>query len=288
VTKKEARFSIIEELRDKHSLQWLFELAAVSAAGYYKWRKARLKSSKRKEEEQLLKEHILAIHRVRPYYGYLRITAQLRREGLRVNHKRVYRLMKELGVRSVIRVKRRFFGKQASVVNPNRLERNFQADKPLEKLVTDITFLRVVDTFYYLSAIMDLFNNEIVAWRVSLRNDLALVNGTVDQLIASHDLTECILHSDQGFQYTSKSYNKKLEAHGILGSHSRRGNCLDNACMESFFSHLKTESIYLQKPQTYEQLMNVLEAYILDYNNHRLQKKFNDRSPVEYRIAVAA
>jgi putative transposase len=196
--------------------------------------------------------------------------------------------MKELGVRSVIRKKRKYFGKQASVIHPNRVDRKFTAERPLEKLVTDITYLRVDDTFYYLSAVLDLFNNEIVAWHLSPRNDLDLVNKTLEQLSESWDIAGSLLHSDQGFQYTSKSYNHKLKQYGIVGSHSRRGNCYDNACIESFFFHLKTESIYLQKPHNFGGLQLAIKTYMNEYNNHRYQKKLNDRSPVEYREAVAA
>lgn len=288
MTTKEARFTIIDEMRQSTPLQLLFELAEVSKAGYYKWRKASKIKTQKQADEMLLKEHIMAIHRLRPYLGYLRVTTRLRKEGIVVNHKRVYRLMKELGIRSVIRKKRRFFGKQASLVHPNLLGRMFSAEKPLEKLVTDITYLRVMDTFYYLSAVLDLFNNEIVAWHLSARNDLDLVNRTVEQLNDSFDVSGCMLHSDQGFQYTSKSYNKKLKQYGITGSHSRRGNCHDNACIKSFFSHLKTESFYLEKPSNFKDLQLTIETYITEYNNHRYQKKLNDRSPVEYREAVAA
>jgi putative transposase len=288
VTTKTARFSIIEDMRPCYPLPLLLELADVSRAGYYKWRKTMTTPTKRHENEQLLKEHIMAIHRMRPYLGYLRVTSRLRREGIVVNHKRVYRLMKELGVRSVIRKKRKYFGKQASVIHPNRLDRKFTAERPLEKLVTDITYLRVDDTFYYLSAVLDLFNNEIVAWHLSPRNDLDLVNKTLEQLSESWDIAGSLLHSDQGFQYTSKSYNHKLKQYGIVGSHSRRGNCYDNACIESFFSHLKTESIYLQKPHNFGGLQLAIKTYMNEYNNHRYQKKLNDRSPVEYREAVAA
>lgn len=244
--------------------------------------------SERKQQERLLEEHIMAIHRLHPYFGYLRITVALKREGLHVNHKRVYRLMKKLSIRSVIRRKRRFFGKQASVVHPNRLERNFQSDAPLQKLVTDITYIRAGERFVYLSAIQDLYNNEVVAWHLSERNDLALVTHTVDKLTEKADLTSVLLHSDQGFQYTSKPFNRKLTNLGILGSHSRRGNCFDNACIESFFSHLKTEKIYLVHPQTFPDVERAIHEYVLFYNNERFQKKLNDRSPVEFREAVAA
>ncbi|WP_430203203.1 IS3 family transposase [Paenibacillus illinoisensis] len=288
VTSKAARFQIIEDLRARHGLAWLLKLAAVSRSGYYKWRKSIEATKERRHKEHELESHLLAIHRVHPYFGYLRMTVALRREGLRVNHKKVYRLMKQLGICSVIRKKRRFFGKQASVVNPNRLERQFQADTPRTKLVTDITYIRAGEHFVYLSVIQDLYNNEIVAWHLSERNDLALVHDTLDRLRQHVDLNGVILHSDQGFQYTSKPFNRKLNQLGMLSSHSRRGNCLDNACIESFFSHLKTEKIYLNKAANKAEVEQQVSEYILFYNQNRFQKKLNDRSPVEYRETAAA
>ncbi|AOK90567.1 integrase [Paenibacillus polymyxa] len=288
MTRKEARFEIIEGMRTRYSLKWLLELAHVSRAGYYKWRKTQQTTQQRKQEEELLESRMLSIHRIHPYFGYLRMTVALRREGILVNHKKVYRLMKKLGIRSVIRKKRRFFGKQASVVNANRLDRQFQADSPLSKLVTDITYIRSGERFVYLSVIQDLFNNEIVAWRLSERNDLALVSETLDVLSKNVNMEGVILHSDQGFQYTSKPFNRKLKRLGMLGSHSRRGNCLDNACIESFFSHLKTEKIYLTKPGTLAKVEQHVREYISFYNENRFQKKLNNRSPIEYRETVAA
>ncbi|WP_317980299.1 IS3 family transposase [Paenibacillus glycanilyticus] len=288
VTSKAIRFEIIEGMRQKYPLRWLLKFAEVSRAGYYKWRKRVSDPTARIQEERLLERHIMAIHRLHPYFGYLRMKVALKREGLHVNHKRVYRLMKKLDIRSVIRKKRRFFGKQVSVVYPNRLERLFSAEAPLLKLVTDITYIRVGEQFAYLSTILDLYNNEIVAWQLAERNDLALVTKTVDALSERADLTGVLLHSDQGFQYTSNAYNRKLEKLGVIGSHSRRGNCYDNACIESFFSHLKTEKIYLVRPQTMSELEQAVEEYVSFYNNERFQKKLNDRSPVEYRETVAA
>lgn len=288
MTSKTARFEIIEDLRVRHSLIWLLKLAEVSRSGYYKWRKARQTANERKQKEKELESHLMAIHRVHPYFGYIRMTVALRREGLLVNHKKVYRLMKKLGICSVIRKKRRFFGSQVSVVNPNRLKRKFQADSPRTKLVTDITYIRAGDQFVYLSAIQDLFNNEIVAWHLSERNDLALVHETLDMLSQDTDLSGVILHSDQGFQYTSKPFNRKLKQLGMLGSHSRRGNCLDNACIESFFSHLKTEKIYLNEAASKAEVEQQVSEYILFYNRDRFQKKLNNRSPMEYRETVAA
>jgi putative transposase len=242
---KEARFRIISKMKGRYSIVQLCQLAEVSRAGYYKWNST---EAQRRAVEDLntdLKEHILALHRLRPHFGYIRMRTALRKEGFIVNHKKVRRLMRELGIRSVIRKKRPNAGRKPSVVFPNVLNRQFTAEAVWNKFVTDITYVRVGHDFVYLSAVLDLYNNEIVAWEVSSRNDLQLVMETVKQLTAK----DALLHSDQGFQYTSGAYAKQLERQELTGSHSRRGNCFDNACIESFFSHLKTEKLYLEKPQ---------------------------------------
>jgi putative transposase len=269
-------------------LTCLLEIAEVSRAGYYKWRKARERASHHAQQEHILKDHIMAIHRLHPYYGYLRMTVALRKEGFLVNHKRVYRLMKELGIRSVIRKKRRFFGKQQSVVFPNRLNRKFSAAALNKKWVTDVTYLPINGGFVYLSAIQDLYNNEIIAYHVSKRNDLSLVMKTLEKACENREVVKTLIHSDQGFQYTSRQYSKKLEQLGMVGSHSRKGNCLDNACIESFFSHLKSEMLLLQCPETLDELYRAIDQYITFYNHECSQKRLGDRSPVEYREAIAA
>lgn len=236
------------------------------------------------EADTILKDHILAIHRLRPYFGYYRMRTALRKEGLIVNHKKVRRLMRELGIRSVIRKKRPFAGRKPSVVFDNVLNRQFTAKAAMEKYVTDITYVRTGYDFSYLSVVMDLHNNEIVAWKLAERNDLQLVLATVKQLNAPG----AILHSDQGFQYTTKSYANLLDELKLVGSHSRRGNCFDNACVESFFSHLKTEKLHLERPKTFAETEQKIAEYILYYNTERFQKKLGDRSPVEYRETIAA
>ncbi|WP_155727297.1 IS3 family transposase [Peribacillus simplex] len=285
---KAERFQVIDGLRKTHPLAWLLKIGEVSRAGYYKWRKTQSKRSLRLEKNLWIKEHILAIHKIHPYYGYKRMTRSLFREGIVVNHKRVRRLMRELGVTSVIRKKRSFYGRRGSVVFKNVLNREFYAESMLQKLVTDITYVRIGDTFAYLSAVLDLYNNEIVAWEVSTRNDLELVHNTLNQLRDKSFEKGALLHSDQGFQYTTKSYEKQVKELGIQGSHSRRGNCHDNACIESFFSHLKTEKLYLVRPKTAEQAYVAIQEYIDFYNTDRFQEKFNGLPPVEYREKAVA
>lgn len=268
-----------------YSVVMLCKIAEVSRAGYYKWKTALNNQQQRRERDADLKEHILAIHRLRPYFGYIRMCTALRKEGLLVNHKKVRRLMRELGIRSVIRKKRPNAGRKPSVVFANVLNRDFKASAPFTKLVTDITYVRIGHDFTYLSTVMDLHNNEIVAWKLAERNDLQLVLDTIKQLGTRKG---AILHSDQGFQYTHKAYATQLLAQGLQGSHSRRGNCFDNACMESFFSHLKTEQLYLKRPNNEHSARLLIAEYIEFYNHERFQKKLGDRSPVEYRKAFAA
>ncbi|MCI4056728.1 IS3-like element ISBth8 family transposase, partial [Bacillus cereus] len=219
---------------------------------------------------------------------YKRMTRALAREGMVMNHKRVRRLMRELGIQSIIRKKRPFYGRKTSVVFKNHLNREFQAEKQNQKFVTDITYVRIGEQFAYLSAVLDLYNNEIVAWKLSSRNDLDLVLTTLRQLEGKSLTTKPLFHSDQGFQYTSKSYAKQLEKLGFVGSHSRRGNCFDNACIESFFSHLKTEKLYLVRPKTYEMAYRAIQEYIQFYNTERFQEKLHGLSPIEYREKAVA
>ncbi|MFE3977296.1 MULTISPECIES: IS3 family transposase [unclassified Peribacillus] len=285
---KSERFQVIDDLRKTHPLAWLLKIGEVSRAGYYKWRKTQSRRLLRLQKNLWIKEHILAIHKIHPYYGYKRMTRALFREGIVVNHKRVRRLMRELRVTSVIRKKRPFYGRRGSVVYKNILNREFYAESILQKLVTDITYVRIGDTFVYLSAVLDLYNNEIVAWEVSTRNDLELVHNTLNQLRDKSFGKDALLHSDQGFQYTTKSYERQVKELGLQGSHSRRGNCHDNACIESFFSHLKTEKLYLVRPKTAEEAYIVIQEYIDFYNTDRFQEKFNGLSPIEYREKAAA
>ena len=193
-----------------------------------------------------------------------------------------------MNIQSVIRKKRKRHGHIPSNLFPNRLKRKFKAVGPNQKMVTDITFVSVGEEYYYLSVIQDLFNNEIVSWELAQRNDLELVLKTVEKWTKKKDVAGAVLHSDQGFQYTSKIYGNRLKDYGIKGSHSRKGNCLDNACIESFFSHLKTEKLYISKCKGEEELEQALEDYIYHYNYKRRQKKLKKRAPIEYRHALTA
>lgn len=237
-----------------------------------------------------MKGIILEIYNKRKILGYRRLqTVLLRRTGQKVNHKRVYRLMRELNIKSIIRRPRypnRIRNNQLenNTKIENILKRNFKADKPIQKLVTDITYLIFGNQRLYLSVIQDLFNNEIIGYQIGRHNDIQLVTNTITDVIdKKKDVTGTIIHSDQGYQYTSKEYNKLLKQYGIIQSMSRKGNCLDNAAIESFFSHFKCEAFYPSKVQTIEEAISVVEEYIYFYNNERYQKRLDQMAPVEYR-----
>lgn len=278
-------FSIVHELSSIHSLAILFHVSGLVRSSYYKWRN-RTEPIKVAVDQEL-KRHLTEIYQKYPIYGYRRMTTALRKQGFHVNHKRVYRLMINLGIQAIIRKKRKHFGRKGSSVFSNILERNFTATRANHKLSTDITYVPTKNGFIYLSAVQDLHNNEVVSFKMSRRNNLQLVLETVGQLKGTID-KETILHSDQGFQYTSKYYRQRIEALGIKGSHSRRGNCLDNACIESFFSHLKAEAFPTKELFDEQETISKIQKYIAFYNTERFQKRLDQLSPVEFREKLAA
>lgn len=199
--------------------------------------------------------------------------------------------MQALGLQAKTRRKHRcnYASSLRDRVAENLLRRNFQADKPNQKWVTDVTQYRVLDTWVYLSVIKDLFNNETVAYHMSLRNDNQLVLETFRKAFEkTKDVTGLIVHSDQGFQYTSHDYHDMLHQVSAQISMSGRGNCYDNASMESFFSHLKAEGLYPYDIRTVDEAQRRIEEYIEFYNYRRPQRKLNKLTPVEYRCQLAA
>ena len=219
-------------------------------------------------------------------YGYRRITSVLRAScGLIINHKTVQKLMKELGIKGKIRrSKYKSYKGEIGRIAPNILNRKFKVDAPFEKLVTDVTEFNVCDTKVYLSPIMDLYNNEIVSYNISLHPDfkqtIDMLNGLFKVLPAK---SNPILHSDQGWQYQMKQYQYLLKKHNITQSMSRKGNCYDNSCMENFFGRLKVEMYFGEKFKSVNTFIVALKEYINYYNCSRISLKLNGMSPVQYR-----
>lgn len=267
----------------------LCKLAGVSRSGYYKWKKSREYPSKRKLENEILEILIKNIYNnCGGTYGVRRMCLYINREvPFKVNHKRVNRLMKELGTKSIIR-SHNYKGKSwAERITANVLNREFYAKRPLEKLCMDITQINIKDRKIYLNAVKDIFNNQIIAYDIAEKNDFSLVKKTLLKLFKMPLAENCILHTDQGFQYTETKYCDMLRERGIVQSMSRRGNCWDNVPIEIFFGHLKTELIYLLngKLSCYE-ICKRIENYIEFYNNERIQAKLEGMSPLEYKRKI--
>ena len=223
--------------------------------------------------------------------GYRIITGKLREHGYHVNRKKVQRLMQQLGLRSLLRPKRKDYKKnnKPGKVAPNILERNFHADRPNEKWAADVTEFKLFDKKLYLSPIIDLFNGEIICYDISNHQDFKQTTNMLDKaFLKIPDNTKLILHSDQGWQYTMEDYQSRLTAKGITQSMSRKGNCLDNAVIESFFGTLKSELFYYYKFESIEDLKKGIEKYIDYYNNKRIKLRLKGMSPVGYRTKLSA
>lgn len=224
-------------------------------------------------------------HEHKGRYGVRRITAQLRNEGLLINHKTVYRLMIRLNLKSVQRrVKYHSYKGAVGKVAPNVLQRNFHAEKENQKWTTDVTQINIGDKKLYLSPILDMYNGEIISYNISYRPDFAQVMDMLDKAFSKiPDGTNLILHSDQGWQYQQKKYQERLQQKGIIQSMSRKGNCLDNSVMENWFGIMKSELLYPNKYSDVEVFKKDLIDYIDYYNNNRIKLKLKGLSPVEYR-----
>ena len=173
---------------------------------------------------------------------------------------------------------------EISKIADNILKRNFHATKPFEKLTTDITQFNICDKKVYLSPVMDLFNREIVAYAISTSPTLYQIREMLNKLFAKLPTESApIIHSDQGWQYQHKEYQRLLAEHNITQSMSRKGNCLDNSAMENFFGRLKVEMYYGEKFESVDDFINQLDQYIYYYNNERISLKLKGMSPVEYR-----
>ncbi len=270
------------ELRHKYDLEVLLNHTSMARSSFYYYQKQNKLPDKYKVIKELIKS-IYNKHKGR--YGYRRITAELQNQGIIINHKTVLRLMKLLGLKSIIRLKKykSYRGEQGKVV-ANVLKRNFHATKPNQKWATDVTEFNVAGNKLYLSPIIDLFNQEIISYELTERpvfNQVVMMLKKAFKKIP--DNTNLMLHSDQGWQYQMKQYQHLLKEKGIKQSMSRKGNCLDNAIIENFFGILKSEMFYTQKFKSIKQLKKEIDKYIIYYNNERIKSNLNKMSPIKYR-----
>jgi transposase InsO family protein len=264
----------------------LLDIARFNRKTYY----YHIKHFEKTDKYAAVKERITEIyHANKGRYGYRRIVSELRKEGKIINHKTVERLMKVLGLKCLVRMKKyRSYKGEIGKIAPNLLNRDFEASRPNEKWVTDVTEFSLFGQKLYLSPILDLYDRSIITYTIYEHPVLSMVTEMVKSAIKKENIkSDLVLHSDQGWQYQHFGYQHLLKENGIRQSMSRKGNCLDNAVMENFFGHLKSELLYLQKFESIEHFKSELIAYIDWYNNKRTKAKFGYISPLEYRNQAA-
>lgn len=226
--------------------------------------------------------------------GYRQMTITINREhDVHYNKKRIYRLMKILHLKSVTRVrKKNYIPSTPEVTAENVLNRDFRADAPNEKWLTDVTEFKYYDGSVirkvYLSAILDLYDRRIVAYKIRESNNNELVFSTFDEAVALNPDAHPLFHSDRGFQYTNKTFHQKLVDAGMQQSMSRVGRCIDNGPMEGFWGILKSEMYYLRKFNSKDELVSEIEKYITYYNTKRYQLRLHCMTPMEFHDAYAA
>lgn len=272
---------IVTSLRGKFRLEYLLlAIKLPRSVYYYHFNKPELDVYS--QEKELIKA---IFHKHKGRYGYRRIGLELDNLGKHLNHKTVRRLMKELNLKSTVRPKRYCsYRGEIGTKAANILNRHFKANKPREKLVTDVTEFNVNGEKVYLSPIIDLYNQEVLAYKVAETPTLPLVIDMLKDTFALFDKDDRpILHSDQGWQYQHLSVRNLLKENNIIQSMSRKGNCLDNAVAENFFALLKTEMYHGHKFASAEELMACIDEYIYYYNHQRIKVKLNGLSPVAYR-----
>lgn len=279
------KYKVIYRHREKYGISEIYRFFGVSRSGHYDY----VKRMDIPANDLSLAEKIRECQiECRSTYGYRRVHIWLERNGTHCNPKTVLRVMNKYNLLSVIRRKR--YVKYGEMLHryPNLLNRNFTADRPNQKWVTDISYIRTGQGFLSLSIIRDLYDNSIVAYNTGSEQNIRLMLDTIKAARRKEKVTEELqLHSDQGFQYTSQAYFKLTQEYGITPSMSRRGNPYDNALAENFFSILKTECIHRSKIATLAEARELIDNYIYFYNHQRIQTKTKP-TPLELRRQYVA
>ena len=260
----------------------------LSRSAYYRWLKDPVSFSERYNKE--IAEKIKDVHEKHPDMGYRRIRDELdKKHGIAVNDKRVLRICRKERIQSTIKWKPKSCTKSSNDpahIARNYLNRDFHADAPNEKWLTDVTefkyYIGIEVHKVYLSAILDLYDRRIVAYKIGNHNDNPLVMNTFDEAVAVEPDAHPLFHSDRGFQYTSKTFSTRLKKHHMKQSMSRAAHCIDNGPMEGFWGILKRETYYGKRFTSKTDLINAIESYIRYYNTERIQRKLHLMTPVEY------
>ena len=269
--KPSVKYQVIFKHKDKYSINSMCKFFEVSRSGYYAFLKRMDIPDRDLPLAEKIRECQEESHRT---YGYRRVHIWLERQGIYRNPKTILRVMQKYNLLSVVRRKKFKYVSEHLHKYPNLLNREFEAERPNQKWVTDISYIKTAQGFLYLSIIRDLYDNSIVAYKMDKEQSIKLVLDTIKAAKRKEKITaEVQLHSDQGFQYTSQAYFNLTQSYGITPSMSRRGNPYDNALAENFFSILKTECIHRVKLSGYDEASLIISEYINFYNNYRIQTK---------------
>ena len=275
-------------------MQRLCEYLRLSRGAYYRWLKNPVSFSEKYNKE--ISEKIKDIHEKHPDMGYRRIRDELdKKHGIAVNDKRILRICRKERIQSTIKWRPKSCTRSSNDpahIARNYLNRDFHADAPNEKWLTDVTEFK----YYignevhkvYLSAILDLYDRRIIAFKTGDRNDNPLVMNTFDEAVTLEPDAHPLFHSDRGFQYTSKQFSARLKKHHMKQSMSRVAHCIDNGPMEGFWGILKRETYYGKRFTSKTGLINAIESYIHYYNTERIQRKLHLMTPVEYHESYYA
>ncbi|MGJ4094133.1 IS3 family transposase [Corynebacterium macclintockiae] len=270
-------------LKSHHRLEYLLQAAGIPRSTFFYHKKRLSKPDKHAE----LKDAIRAsFERNKHRYGYRRVLLDLRNQGWVVNHKLVYKLMCEMGLRAKIRQRRPYVSYTGTIshIADNKLDRKFTPDQPNTVFVSDVTEFRVAGRKVYLSPVMDLFDRSIVAHTVATSPSTALTTDSLSKAIAACEPEPgWMMHTDQGFQYQHASWRDLIGDNGGVQSMSRKANCYDNAVMENFFGHLKTEMYHGEVFDTVAEFNQVIDEYIQWYNTERIQQRLKGLTPMQYR-----
>ncbi len=273
---------MITELRQRYKLRVLLDITDIPRSTYYYHFKKENKPDKYDKIKKMIvikhKQHYNAL-------GYRRMCLLLNQQGIKINHKTVLKLMNTLGLRGKVKRKKyKSYKGNVGKVAANVINRNFKAEKPYEKLTTDVTEFSVFGKKVYLSPVLDMFNNEILSYSISESPNFQQTREMLKKLIIKLPSNiSPILHSDQGWQYQMKQYRRILKDNNIKQSMSRKGNCLDNSIMESFFGRMKVEMFYDEKFESISDFKLKLSKYIDYYNKKRVTSKLKRLTPKQYR-----
>lgn len=276
----------MHELRQSYPVVALLKVVKLARSTFYAWDAARKLPDKYAKANELIKQ-IYDEHKGR--YGYRRIAFALRAHDIHLHANTVQRLMGKLKLQSTQRIKRyRSFKGNVGITAPNLLQRNFEAEAPNQKWATDVTEVKVGHEKGYLSTVKDLCTREIVAYEQSLRPTMQMVTSMMKKALATLKPGETpILHSDQGWHYQMPEFRKLLSDNNVVQSMSRKGNCLDNAAMETFFAVFKTECFHKQKFDSMDALQGTIDEYIQYYNTQRISTVLGGLTPSQSRAKHA-